>query len=68
MCTAVDRIFSWLLVLGGILHGVGTFKAYEIGSSVFVWSIAASFAAILLVITLGRPVDSKSQTRRGESL
>jgi hypothetical protein len=26
------------------------------------------FAAILLVITLGRPVNPKTRTRRGESL
>ncbi len=48
MHTAVDKTFSWLLVLGGILHGVGTFKAYDSASSAFVWSIAASLTAILL--------------------
>ena len=48
MFTAVDRVFGWLLVLGGIMHAAGTFKAYEIGSSPFVWSLAGSFAAILL--------------------
>jgi hypothetical protein len=48
MHTAIDKTFGWLLVLGGLLHGAGTFKAYEVGSSPFVWSLAASFAAILL--------------------
>ena len=48
MFTTLDKVFSWLLVLGGILHGAGTFKAYDPGSSAFVWSIAGSFTAILL--------------------
>ena len=48
MQTTIDKTFSWLLVIGGILHGVGTFKAFSPGTSPFVWSLAGSFAAILL--------------------
>jgi peptidoglycan/LPS O-acetylase OafA/YrhL len=59
--TTVDKTFSWLLVLGGILHGVGTFKAFDAGTSSFVWSLAGSFAAILLaainLMRVNRPGD-----------
>ena len=41
----VDRIISGLLILGAVLHSIGTFRGYPAGSEIWVWSLAGSLAA-----------------------
>jgi hypothetical protein len=57
----VDRLFAWLLVLGGLLHAYGSLKSYEAQTPELVWSLAGSFAAILLaavnLLRADRPSD-----------
>ncbi len=45
---ALDRVFGWLLVLGGIGHGLGSYKAYSNQPMDLLWALSASFAIWLL--------------------
>jgi hypothetical protein len=58
---AVDRGFGWLLAVGGLLHAVGSWKAYAGQPEVLVWSLSASLAALLLaalnLLRVGRRGD-----------
>lgn len=45
---AVDRTFGWLLALGGILHGAGSWAAYHRELVQLLWALCASFAVLLL--------------------
>jgi hypothetical protein len=44
----VDRVFGWLMVLGGIGHGLGSYKAYSKDPMTLLWALSASFAVFLL--------------------
>ena len=45
---ALDRVFGWLLVLGGIAHGLGSYKANSNQPMALIWALSASFAVFLL--------------------
>jgi hypothetical protein len=45
---AVDRGFGCLMVLGGIGHGLGSYKAYGKDPMTPLWALSASFAVFLL--------------------
>lgn len=45
---ALDRVFGALMFLGGVGHGLGSFKAYSSDHVVLLWAWSASFAMFLL--------------------
>ena len=57
----IDRIFGWLLALGGILHGFGSWAAYRHQPISLLWALATSFAVLLLaainLLRAGRASD-----------
>jgi peptidoglycan/LPS O-acetylase OafA/YrhL len=61
MLRIIDRVFGALLVLGGLLHGFGSFAAHAWPSDTLVWSLSGSLAALLLaalnLLRVGRPGD-----------
>ncbi len=61
MTRHIDRIFGWLLVIGGLLHGFGALKSYEPQTALLVWALSGSLAAILLaainLMRVNRPHD-----------
>jgi hypothetical protein len=60
MITA-DRVFGWLLVLGGVLHAVGSWTGYKSAPETLVWALSGSLAALLVaalnLLRVGRPND-----------
>lgn len=60
--TLVDRIFACLLLVFGLLHSLGSLKAYAFLSSELVWALAATCLAVLIAILnlvrAGRPHDA----------
>jgi hypothetical protein len=55
----IDRIAGWLLLIGALLHGYGSYLAYPSLSSTLVWALSGSVAALLLAgINLLRPERS----------
>ncbi len=57
----IDRAFGWLLALGGVGHGIGSYKAYHEQPATLLWALAASFAVFLLaavnIVRAGRTDD-----------
>jgi hypothetical protein len=57
----IDRAFGWLLVLGGLLHAVGSVKGLANRPDVLVWALSGSLAALLLaainLMRVNRPDD-----------
>jgi len=57
----VDRVFGWLLVLGAILHSVGSVVALRSNPGVLVWALSGSLAALLVaslnLMRVNRPDD-----------
>lgn len=57
----MDRIFGYLLAVGGILHGFGSWAAYHAQPMALLWALSASFAVLLLaavnLLRAGRPGD-----------
>jgi hypothetical protein len=57
----VDRVFGWLLVLGGLLHSVGSIVNLAHKPDVLVWALAGSLAAFLVaalnLMRVNRPGD-----------
>ena len=57
----VDRIFGWLLVVGGILHAVGAWNAFHARPDVLLWALTGSLAAFLIaalnLLRVDRPHD-----------
>ena len=45
---AIDRTFGFLLAIGGILHGFGSWAAYHGQPMALLWALSASFAVLLL--------------------
>jgi hypothetical protein len=56
-----DRIFGWLLLLGGLGHGLGSLKAYMHKPELLLWAECAMLAGWLLaainLLRAGRPGD-----------
>lgn len=44
----LDRIFGWLLVVGGLLHAIGAWNAYHARPDVLLWALTGSLAAFLI--------------------
>jgi hypothetical protein len=61
MAKIVDRLLGWLLVIGALLHGFGSLQAYAALTSIQVWALSGSLAALLLaainLMRIGRPQD-----------
>ena len=57
----IDRAFGWLLVLGGLLHAIGSWKGYGSKPEILLWALSGSLAALLLaalnLMRVGRPED-----------
>lgn len=45
---ALDRVFGCLLFLGGIGHGLGSYKAHAKDPMALLWALSGSFAIFLL--------------------
>jgi hypothetical protein len=59
--TILDRIFGWLLVVGGLLHAGGSWRVFHNDPSQLVWALSGSLAALLVaalnLLRVGRPND-----------
>jgi hypothetical protein len=57
----VDRVFAVILILGGLLHGVGTFQLYAHEPMTILWSLCATMLALLVaavnLLRVERPGD-----------
>jgi hypothetical protein len=57
----IDRIAGWLLMIGALLHGYGSYLAYPSLSANLVWAWSGSVAALLLaainLLRVNRPND-----------
>jgi len=57
----VDRIFGWLLVVGGLLHAGGSWRSFHNDPSQLLWALSGSLAALLVaalnLLRTGRPAD-----------
>jgi hypothetical protein len=57
----VDRIFSLILILGGLLHGMGSFVMYKNARITMLWSLCAAVLALLIaainLLRVQRPSD-----------
>ncbi|MGA3011476.1 MAG: hypothetical protein ABSD72_14550 [Terracidiphilus sp.] len=57
----VDRIFSLILIVGGLLHGAGTFMLYKNAPMTMLWSLCAAVLALLIatinLLRVERPSD-----------
>jgi hypothetical protein len=57
----LDRIFGWLLVVGGLLHAVGSWRAFHSDPPQLVWALSGSLAALLVaalnLLRVERPND-----------
>jgi hypothetical protein len=45
---ALDRVFGGLMFLGGVGHGLGSYRAYSNDPRTLFWALSASFAIFLL--------------------
>jgi len=61
MLPIVDRMAGWLLMIGALLHGYGSYLAYPSLSANLVWALSGSVAALLLaavnLLRVNRPND-----------
>jgi hypothetical protein len=57
----IDRIFAGILVLGGLLHGVGSFRMYTNEPMTMLWSLCATLLTLLIaainLLRVERPGD-----------
>jgi len=57
----LDRVLGWLLVVGGLLHALGSWTAYRNAPPELLWALSGSLAALLLaalnLLRAGRPQD-----------
>ena len=57
----VDRVFGWLLVVGGLLHAGGSWTGYRNTPELLLWALSGSLAALLLaavnLLRVSRPDD-----------
>ncbi len=60
MVRTIDRVFGWLMVVGALLHCMGTLTAH-LGEDVTLWSLGAGLGELLLaainLMRVGRPAD-----------
>jgi len=59
--TILNRIFGWLLVVGGLLHAGGSWHAFHNDPPQLLWALSGSLAALLVaalnLLRAGRPTD-----------
>ena len=59
----LDRVLGWLLVVGGLLHALGSWTAYRNAPPELLWALSGSLAALLLaalnLLRAGRPQDRR---------
>jgi hypothetical protein len=57
----VDRFFAWVLVVGGIGHGVGSYLGYRHEPMTMLWALSASVLGFLIaainLLRASRPTD-----------
>ena len=57
----IDRLFAWILVLGGVLHGVGSYVGYKHEPVTMLWSLCATVLTLLIaainLLRTSRPAD-----------
>jgi hypothetical protein len=57
----IDRIFTWILILGGVLHGWGSFHMYKYEPMTLLWSLCATLltfqVAAVNLLRVERPGD-----------
>jgi hypothetical protein len=57
----IDRIFAWILILGGIGHSVGSYLGYKNEPVTLLWALSASALGFLVaainLLRAGRPTD-----------
>ncbi len=57
----IDRVFGWLLVVGGLLHAIGSWTVLKDKPGELVWALSGSLAALLLaalnLLRVNRPQD-----------
>ncbi|HEY1209383.1 MAG TPA: hypothetical protein VGE85_08445 [Terracidiphilus sp.] len=57
----IDRIFAWILVLGGVLHGWGSCHIYRSEPMTMLWSLCATLLTLLIaavnLLRVERPGD-----------
>jgi len=44
----IDRVFAWILILGGVLHGWGSFHMYRNEPMTMLWSLCATLLTLLI--------------------
>ena len=44
----VDRIFAWILILGGLLHGAGSYVMYKKQPMTMLWSLCTTLLTLLI--------------------
>jgi hypothetical protein len=58
----IDRILAWILVLGGLGHGVGSYLGYKHEPLTLLWALSASLFGLLLaainLLRAGRHADT----------
>lgn len=57
----IERIFAGILILGGLLHGFGSFHMYRNEPMTLLWSLCATLLALLIaavnLLRVERPGD-----------
>jgi hypothetical protein len=57
----IDRVFAWILVLGGLLHGYGSLRMYANQPMTMLWSLCATLLTLLVaavnLLRVERPSD-----------
>ncbi len=57
----LDHVLGWLLVLGGLLHAMGSWTGYGSSPQTLLWALSGSLAALLLaalsLLRVSRPAD-----------
>lgn len=58
---SIDRIFSLILIIGGLLHGMGSFMMYKNEHMTLLWSLCAAVLTLLIaainLLRAARPSD-----------
>jgi hypothetical protein len=44
----IDRIFAWILVIGGVLHGWGSCQGYRHEPIIMLWALCATLLTLLI--------------------
>ena len=57
----IDRVFAWILVVGGLLHGYGSLHMYAKEPMTMLWSLCATVLTLLIaainLLRVARPLD-----------